>query len=69
MVEKIIKSPDPKEPDEEQIGVEGGEDLYREVRIDNVLKGQNGEDVSLKESAKVDVTIEVHPKDTIKKKE
>lgn len=69
MVEKIIKSPDPKEPDEEQIGVEGGEDLYREVRIDNVLKGQNGEDVSLKESAKVDVTIEVDPKDTIKKKE
>jgi hypothetical protein len=69
MVEKIIKSPDPKEPDKAQIAVEGGEDLYREVRINNVLKNHNGEIVSLKEGAKVDVTIEADPKETIKKKE
>ena len=68
-VEKIIQSPDPTEPDKAQITVEGGEDLYREVRIDNVLTNQNGEEVSLKEGAKVDVTIEADPKDTIKKKE
>ena len=68
-VEKIIKSPDPREPEKAQITVEGGEDLYREVRIDNVLKNQNGEEVSLKEGAKVDVTIEADPKETIKKKE
>jgi hypothetical protein len=33
-VEKIIKSPDPTEPEKAQITVEGAEELYREVRID-----------------------------------
>ena len=69
MVEKIIKSHDPTEPDKAQIGLDGGENLYREVRIHNVLKDHNGEDVSLKEGSKVDVTIEADPKDTIKKNE
>ena len=68
-VEKIIKSPDPTAPEKAQIGVEGAEELYREVRINNVLKGENGEEVALKEGAKVDVTIEADPKDIIKKNE
>jgi hypothetical protein len=68
-VEKIIKSPDPRSPEKAQITVEGGEDLYREVRINNVLINQNGEEVALKEGAKVDVTIEAEAKDTTKKKE
>ncbi len=63
-VEKIIKSPDPTAPEKAQITVEGGEELYREVRIDNVLKNQNGEEVGLKEGAEVDVTIEADAKDT-----
>ena len=41
-VEKIIKSPDPTAPEKAQIAVEGAEELYREVRINNVLKGENG---------------------------
>jgi predicted DNA-binding antitoxin AbrB/MazE fold protein len=68
-VEKIIKSPDPNEPEKAQIAIEGAEELYREVRIDNVLKNQNGEKVALNEGAEVDVTIEADEKDTTQKRE
>jgi hypothetical protein len=68
-VEKIIKSADPTEPEKAQIAIEGAEELYREVRIDNVLKDKNGEAVALKEGAEVDVTIEADAKDTVKNKE
>jgi hypothetical protein len=43
------------------------EDLYREIRIDNVLKDEKGEEVALNGGAPVDVTIEVDKKDTNKK--
>ena len=66
-VEKIIKPIDPREPEKAQIEIEKGEDLYREIRVDNVLKDEKGEDVALKEGAPVDVTIEADKKDTTKK--
>jgi hypothetical protein len=66
-VEKIIKPIDPREPDKAQIDIEAAEDLYREIRIDNTLKNSKGEEVSLKEGAPVDVTIEADKKDTTKK--
>ncbi len=68
-VEKIIKPIVPGEPDKAQIEVEKGEHLYREIRIDNVLKDEKGEEVALKEGAPVDVTIEADKKDTTKKPE
>jgi hypothetical protein len=66
-VEKVIKSPDPNVPEKAQITVEGAEDLYREIRIENVLTDENGQIVSLKPGAPVEVTIEADPEDTIKK--
>jgi hypothetical protein len=60
-VEKIIPPFRPTEPEKAQIAVEGAEELYREIRIDNVLKDDAGDDVSLKPGAKVDVTIEATP--------
>jgi len=66
-VEKIIKPIVPGEPDKAQIGVEGAEELYREIRIDNALKNEKGEEVALKEGALVDVTIKADKKDTTKK--
>ena len=66
-VEKIIKPIDPREPEKAQIAVEGAEDLYREIRVENTLKDENGKDVALKEGAPVDVTIEAEEKDTTKK--
>jgi len=58
-VEKVIKSPDPSEPDKAQIVVEGAEELYREIRIDNALQNEKGEEVALKPGTDVDVTVEV----------
>jgi uncharacterized protein YfaS (alpha-2-macroglobulin family) len=63
-VAKIIKSPSPSEPEKAQINVEGADPLYREIRIDNALTNENGDEVSLKPGARVDVTLEVDAKDT-----
>lgn len=68
-VEKVIKSIVPGEPDKAQIEIEKAEDLYREIRIDNVLKDEKGEEVELKEGAPVVMTIEADKKDTTKKPE
>jgi hypothetical protein len=67
IVEKIIKPIDPRQPEKAQIAIEGAEELYREIRIENTLKDEKGEDAALKEGAPVDVTIEVDKKDTTKK--
>ena len=63
-VEKIIKSPSPSEPEKAQIVVEGADHLYRELRIENTLQDENGEKVSLKPGAEVEVTIEAEPEAT-----
>jgi len=60
-VEKIIKSPSAGEPEKAQISVEGADHLYRELRIENTLVDENGEKVSLKQGAEVEVTIEAEP--------
>jgi hypothetical protein len=67
IVEKIIKPIDPGEPEKAQITIEGGEDLYREIRVKNSLKNEKGEEVTIKEGAPVDVIIEADKKDTIEK--
>jgi hypothetical protein len=38
--------------------VEGAEELYREIRIDNTLIDKNGDKVKLKEGSEVEVTVE-----------
>lgn len=58
IVEKIITSPDPTEPEKVQITVDGADDLYREIRIGNTLQTSNGEAVTLKIGARVNVTVE-----------
>jgi hypothetical protein len=68
-VEKIIKSPFPMEPEKAQIAVEGADDLYREIRIENSLTDENGNEVALKPGAKVEVTVEADPKDVSRKSE
>jgi len=63
-VEKIIKPPIPEMPEKAQISVEGADDLYKEIRLENSLTNEKGEEVKLKEGAKVEVTLEADPKDT-----
>ena len=67
-VEKIIKSPFPSEPEKAQITVEGADHLYREIRVENTLTNENGDEVSLKRGAHVEVTLEADAKDTTLKK-
>ncbi len=57
-VEKIIPSVHPSEPEKAQIGVEGADQLYREIRVENALQDEDGNQVALKLGAQVDVTIE-----------
>lgn len=64
-VEKIIPPPYPGEPEKAQIGVDGADHLYREVRVENSFQTEEGEMVKLKEGAKVEVTIEADRKDTV----
>lgn len=67
-VEKVIESPHPAEPEKAQISVEGGDPLYKEIRIENKLKDENGEHVRLKEGVEVEVTVEANKNDTTPKK-
>jgi hypothetical protein len=63
-VEKIIKPADPREPEKAQISIEGADDLYRELRIENKLTTDSGTETRLKDGAEVDVTVEANPKGT-----
>jgi hypothetical protein len=66
-VEKIIPAVGNLVPEQAQINIEGAEDLYREVRIENTLQDADGNEVSLKKDADVEVTISADP-DSVKPK-
>ena len=68
-VEKIIHSIDPDEPDKAQIAVEGAEELYREIRIENTLQDEAGNEVCLKKGAEIEVTIAADSEATTPKKQ
>jgi hypothetical protein len=68
-VEKIIKPSTPNQPEKAQINIEGADDLYREIRIENVVTDEKGQEASLKPGAEVDVTVEADSSATIKKPE
>lgn len=57
-VEKIIPPIMPTEPEKAQISVEEAEDLYREIRVENVVTDDKGEKARLKPGASVDVVVE-----------
>ena len=66
-VEKIIKSPYPSEPEKAQIAIEGADHLYKEIRIENTLKDEKGNEVRLKQGAEVEVTVEAEKEATTPK--
>ena len=68
-VQKIIKPVSPNQPEKAQIDIHGADDLYREIRIENVVIDEKGEKASLKEGAEVDVTVEADSSATLKKPE
>jgi hypothetical protein len=65
-VQKII-SGSLADSEKAQIDIEGADQLYREIRIDNTLKDGKGRKVKLKQGAHVEVTVEADPKETVPK--
>jgi len=61
-VDKLIPSPGPSQPEEAQIAVDGPDHRYRDLRIENALTNEHGEDVKLKKGAHVEVTVTAQPK-------
>ncbi len=63
-VEKVIKAPHRGAPEKAEISVDGADDLYREIRIENKLTDEEGNEVKLREGAAVEVTVEAEPGST-----
>ncbi len=68
-VQKIIKPAISSQPEKAEIDIHGADDLYREIRIENVVTDEKGEKARLKPGAKVDVIVEADSSATIKKPE
>ena len=68
-VQKIIEPAIPSQPEKAQIDIDGADDLYREIRIENEVTGEKGEKARLKPGADVDVIVEADSSATLKKPE
>ena len=66
-VEKIIKPRVSSQPERAQIALEGADQLYKELRIENTLTDAAGHEVHLKPGAEVNVTVEAHPQEVTAK--
>ncbi len=66
-VEKIIEPIHPSMPQKAEIAVHGADELYQEIRIENTLTDEHGDEVQLKEGAKVEVTVEAKAMETTAK--
>lgn len=64
-VRKIIKAPHPSVPEKAEITVHGADELYREIRIENVFLDENGKKHRLREDADVNVIIEADAKSIV----
>jgi hypothetical protein len=60
-VDKIVKPPSRSEPEKAQIAVEGADQKFKDIRIENALTDGLGEEVHLEPGAKVKVTIASEP--------
>jgi len=61
-VDKIIPSPSPSQPEQAQIGVEGADTQKQDLRIENALTDEYGDDVKLEKGAHVEITVTAEPK-------
>ena len=60
-VDKIIPSPRPRQPEKAQIAVDGAHRPHRDLRIENTLLDENGDDVKLKKGSHVEVKVTAEP--------
>jgi hypothetical protein len=66
-VQRVLKPVVPREPEKAEISVEEADDLYREIRVENVVEDDTGEKAGLKPGAEVDVVVEADMDATTKK--
>jgi hypothetical protein len=58
-VSKIISTRRPSQPEKAQIAVDGADHRHRDLRIENTLTDEHGDDVKLKKGAHVEVTATI----------
>ena len=56
-VDKIIPASHSSQSERAQIAVEGADRRFRDLRIENILTDENGDDVRLKKGAPVEITV------------
>jgi hypothetical protein len=56
-VDKLIPSAGPKRPEKAQVSIDGTDHGYRDLRIENSLTDEHGDEVKLKKGAHVQVTV------------
>jgi hypothetical protein len=61
-VKKIIPSSRPSQPEKAQVTVDGADQRHRNLRFENTLTDEHGDDVKLKKGARVEVTVTEDPK-------
>jgi len=60
-VDKLIPAVGASQPEKAQIAVDGADQGYRDLRIENTLTDEHGDDVKLKKGAHVEVTVTAEP--------
>jgi hypothetical protein len=65
-VQKVIKPAFPHEKEKAEIGIQEADELYREIRVENVLTDAEGHKARLKAGAQVDVVVEADSDATLK---
>ena len=61
IVDKIIPSSRPSQPEKAQIAVKGPDRRKQDLRIENTLTDEHGDDVRLKKGTHVEVTVTAEP--------
>jgi len=62
-VKKIIPSPGPSRTEKAQIAVNGADQRHRDLRFEDTLTDEHGDDVKLKKGARVEVTFTAEPEE------
>jgi hypothetical protein len=65
VVNKLLQPDSSHQPEKVEIAIGAADPLFREVRLENRFTSPQGEIVSLKQGAQVDVTFEAEIRDTI----
>jgi hypothetical protein len=60
-VDKIIPSRHPSQPEKAQINVDRTDHRHRDLRIENTLTDEHGDDAKLKKGAHVQITVTAEP--------